>query len=114
MNRSSTLWKYVTLFIVTLLVFNPEFAELALFIDAIGLEMFLMLMEIQAATILGLLFSNKIKPLFDSVRRYFSGWFVISSWRTTLQDPKLLVLKVPSQAMLMHLLVLSSAMSMAL
>ena len=40
MNIKNKIWKYATAAIVILIMLNPEFAELALFIDAIGLEMF--------------------------------------------------------------------------
>jgi len=38
--------------------------ELAFFIDAVGLEVFFMLLEIQLVAMLGGLLNSKVKPLF--------------------------------------------------
>jgi hypothetical protein len=114
MNRRSAAWKYATLIVVLLIVLNPEAAELALFIDAIGLEMFLMLLEVQLITIFGMVFRDKIKPLIVSTHRHFSRCFSMYSWCSTLQNPKSLLLASPSPAALMQLLVLWAAMGVVL
>jgi hypothetical protein len=107
-------WKYATAFVVVLMVLNPEIADLALFIDAIGLEMFLMLLEIQLATVLSILFRNKLKPAIAVVRRVFTRCFPRCLWRSLLQYPQCLLMEVPGQATLMHVLVFSAAVGVAL
>ncbi|MCU7941511.1 MAG: hypothetical protein KZQ87_02430 [Candidatus Thiodiazotropha sp. (ex Cardiolucina cf. quadrata)] len=47
LKMRSKAWKYATTIVVVFIIFNPEMIELALFIDAIGLELFLMLFEMQ-------------------------------------------------------------------
>ena len=64
MNIKNKIWKYATAAIVILIMLNPEFAELALFIDAIGLEMFFMLIEVQFIAITGALLNTKIKLIY--------------------------------------------------
>ncbi|MES9828233.1 MAG: hypothetical protein ABW201_08215 [Candidatus Thiodiazotropha sp.] len=52
MQMISAAWKYATALAAALIVLNPEMIELALFVDAIGLELFLMQLEIQVAAII--------------------------------------------------------------
>jgi hypothetical protein len=114
MNKRHIAWKYATLFVVALIVLNPEIAELALFIDAIGLEMFLVLLEVQLVTIFSVLFRNKIKSFIVLVRRCFLPCLSLFSWRGTLQNPESLLLVSPSPAVIMQLLVLMAAISVSL
>lgn len=95
MNWKNKFWKYATTIVIIFIVLNPEMIELALFIDAIGLEMFLMLLEIQALTILSAYFNiKKIKNTFNQIKYLFL--------------PANIILIMPTAATLMVMLVLSA------
>lgn len=98
MNWKTKTWKVATSLVVVIILFNPEMAGLGLFVDAVGLEMFLLLLQVQALVILGVLLNTKIRPVFHYIK--------IESER--------LVLLVPGQATLMHSLVFSAAIGFAL
>lgn len=111
MNWENNTRKYVTAFVVLLLVLNPETAQLAFFIDAVGLEMILLLFEIQLLAIGIFLYGRTIKPLLTWV-----GITLHPLWQTgsnIKRNPKTLVLMVPSQAAVMHMLVLSAGIAVA-
>ena len=55
------LWKWATAATVVFLFLNPEMIEMALFIDAVGLEMFVLLIQAQAVAFFGVLFNSKLK-----------------------------------------------------
>lgn len=110
MNWKNKIWKYLTAFVVLFFILNPEFAQLGLFIDAIGLEMFLMLLEVQFLALLGVFFNTKIKPIFSYIKKSYSQHFMIFSLSDIKEKPESLMLAVPSSATLMHVLVLSFAL----
>ncbi len=97
-------WKYATAFIVALIILNPEMAGLALFIDAVGLEMFLMLIEVQIFVVLGMLIA-KFKPIFSYLKNKYERNYEMFSWQNIAES---LLLRVPSQATVMSLLVVSA------
>jgi len=51
MNPKKRLWHYLSAIAVLLLLLSPEFVHIASFIDAVGLEFVLLLVEIQAVVI---------------------------------------------------------------
>ena len=109
MNLKNKVWKYATAIVVALIILNPEMIELALFIDAIGLEMFLMLLEIQIMAILGALLNNKIKPALTNLKYFIENHVLGIPLKRIIEKPGCLVFAVPSQATLMHMLVFSAA-----
>ena len=114
MNWKNKAWKYATAFVVVLIIFNPEMVGFALFIDAVGLEMFLMLLEIQVLAILGAFFSIRIKSFFSYIRYLCTRHALTFSWKNIEGKPETLMLVVPSPATLMHMLVFSAAIGIAL
>lgn len=94
-----------------LLILNPEMIQLALFIDAVGLDVFLMLIEVQFLAFLGLFFNTKIKPLFLYIKNFYSQHALIFSWKNIKAHPKNLMFSVPSPATLMNTLVILVAIS---
>jgi len=50
---------------------NPEFIVMSGFIDAIGLEMFSLLIEVQIISVVGYYFQNWIKPVLMPFYSYF-------------------------------------------
>ncbi len=72
----SKIWKYATVLVVILIIFNPEMSELAIFVDAVGLEVFLMLLEIQLLAILSVFFNCKIVPIYTYLKYIFAVYHV--------------------------------------
>ena len=68
-------WKVLTLIIIGLLMLNPEFIIMSSFIDAIGLEMFSLLIEVQIISVVGFYFHNWIKPVLMPFYNYFKKFF---------------------------------------
>ena len=52
---------------------NPEFIVMSGFIDAIGLEMFSLLIEVQIISVVGYYFQNWIKPVLMPFYNYFKN-----------------------------------------
>ena len=100
-------WKYATAFVVVLIMLNPEMIELAIFIDAVGLDMFLLLFEIQILAILSSLLNTKIRPIFNCIEKFMAKRFTRVSWDGVKSNPGLLIFVTPSPAALMNVLVLS-------
>lgn len=105
MNRKNKIWKFATVFVVAFIILNPEMLELAFFIDAVGLEIFLMLLEIQLLAILSAFIDTKIKPTFKNIKY---------SWSRIKTAPESLILVMPGPVFIMHMLVFSAAISLAL
>jgi hypothetical protein len=104
-------WKYATAAVVVLIILNPEMIELALFIDAIGLEMFLMLFEVQVLMIMGALLNNNIKPAISSLKHFIKKHLLFDYTRKFKAGTESLIMSTPSEAALMHLLVVSVIIS---
>ena len=110
-NFKDKAWKLATATVVLIVILNPEFAELALFIDAVGLEMFLMLIEVQVIAIFSVFFSTKIKPICIYVKSLCLRLIPINCWINIKKNPDALMLAVPSPAMLMNALVVLTLIS---
>lgn len=106
MNLKNKAWKYATVFVVALIILNPETIHLAFFIDSVGLEMLLMLFEIQVVLLIGMLLNNRIKPTLDYLRHFIGGHIYMVSWKSIQEEPAYLIYAAPSQATLMHTLVI--------
>lgn len=109
MDLKNKVWKYATALVVVLILLNPEMTQLAVFIDAVGLELFLMLIEIQVMAIIGVLLNNKIKPAFYLAKNFIGNHQFVTLWKNIKEEPGRLIYVAPSQATLMHALVLSAA-----
>ncbi|MCU7797604.1 MAG: hypothetical protein KZQ73_07585 [Candidatus Thiodiazotropha sp. (ex Semelilucina semeliformis)] len=114
MNGKDRIWKYATTIVVVLIILNPEMLELALFIDAVGLEIFLMLLEIQVVLLVSMLFNTRIRPIIIALQRIWSRHFQRFSWNIVTSKPRYLLLAGQSQAILMHILVVSAAIGVVL
>lgn len=108
-NRKNTVWKFASAFVVMFLVLNPEMVHLAIFIDAIGLQMFLMLLDVQVLAILGAIVNTKIKPILAYARHLCAHHFLTFSWRNIKEKAESLMLVAPSQATIMCMLAFSAA-----
>jgi len=114
MNLKNKLWKYATLCLVVIIILNPEMVGLALFIDAIGLEMFIMLLEVQVLAILSAILNNKIRPMFEFIKLYYSRNFPFFTWKSMKESPESLTYAAQSPATLMYLLVFSAVVGVVL
>ncbi|MCU7844865.1 MAG: hypothetical protein KZQ93_13610 [Candidatus Thiodiazotropha sp. (ex Monitilora ramsayi)] len=114
MDWKARIWKYATMLVVILIVLNPEMAELALFIDAVGLEIFLMLVEIQVIVFFSLLYHNRIKLFLIVLQRIWKNHNPDLSWNNLMAGPERLIIAGQSQAILMYMLVSSAAIGIAL
>lgn len=111
MNWKHKAWKYATAFVVVLIMLNPEMNMLALFVDAVGLEMFLLLLEIQVSAILGTLL---IEPSLDYVQRLLAKHSMRLSLNYIMEVPESYILAIPTPATLMHMIVFSAAIGISL
>ena len=109
MNWKNKLWKYATLCIVVVIILNPEMVGLALFIDAVGLEIFIMLLEVQLLAVLSAILNNRIKPIIEFIKTSYARYFPLLTWQNIRETPQCLVFSTPSPATLMYLLVFSAA-----
>ena len=100
-------WKYATAIVVAIIILNPEVAELALFIDAVGLEVFFMLIEVQILVALGM-FQAKLRLYFAYLKNSYQYFSSRIMWRNIKEEPESLLLLVPSQATMMSLLVFTA------
>lgn len=101
MKLKDRAWKYATALVVFLIILNPELIQLALFIDAIGLELLLMLFEVQVVAMFSALFRYRIQPVsgFLVKLKQGSGYFLFA---------------VSPQSIFMQMLVLSAILAAAL
>lgn len=84
--------------VVILLIINPELISVGLFIDAIGLDIFLLLIQVQIASVFGFKFAAKIKPLFLSAYNFIQKldpYFFIPTRQVALQYPPILFHAIP-------------------
>lgn len=94
--------------VVVFVILNPEMVQLALFIDAIGLEMFLLLFEMQLLILLVAIRDKLFNPIYIWLRFFGNKRCFIDTWISIGNNPKALILALPSQAAVMHALVLSA------
>ena len=69
MNWKKSTWKIATFLVVSFLIFNPELVVFGMFVDAVGLDIFLLLLEVQVIALIGYYFQNWIKPSLNLVKR---------------------------------------------
>jgi len=108
MKVKNKIWRYATVFVVIFLILNPEMAELSVFINAIGLDIFILLLQVQILTISGMLFPTKIKQFYSYLKYQLTNNILGYSFTNIKNEPKIGLLIIPSQAAVMHMLVLSA------
>lgn len=101
--------KFIGAVVVIMLMLNPETIQLALFIDAVGLDMFLLLIEVQVLTIAGFMFRTSIKPVIVFFKHITWRFIFIPSWREIRKNPAAIGYMLPSAATFMCFLVFSAA-----
>jgi len=111
MNLRDKIIKLMTAVIVIVLLLNPETMQMALFIDAVGLDILFLLFEVQLLAIGIAVYHRTLKP--------FIGFFAqLLPWRRLLSAcypikahaKACIVMSLPSETTLMHALVIGVAM----
>lgn len=98
MNLRKSSWKIASFLVVSFLIFKPEFMALALLIDGIGLELFLLLLEVQAIAVFGYYFQNWFKPAAKPIYKFiqkFDPYFFIPTKSVVAQYPIVFVHAIP-------------------
>jgi len=98
MNWKKKTWKYITVFVVILLTFNPGTVEFALFVDAVGMDMLLLLFEVQIIAIIIFMFEISVKPVLTRINTLImkmdSNYF-IPSREIILEYPPIIYHAIP-------------------
>ena len=84
--------------VVVLLIMKLELISVGLFIDAIGLDILLLLFQAQIVSVFGFIFSSKIKPIFLSSYKFLQKldpYFFIPTKQVALQYPPILLHAIP-------------------
>ncbi|WP_019028308.1 hypothetical protein [Colwellia piezophila] len=98
MNLRKSSWKIAGFLLVTFLLLKPELIPLALFIDGIGLELFVLLLEVQALAVFGYYFHNWFKPVAKPIYKFiqkFDPHFFVPTKSVIAQYPIVLVHAIP-------------------
>jgi len=98
MNTKNWIWKTATILAVGLLLANPELWSLALFIDAVGLDLFVMLIQVQVVAVCSYYFQVWIKPMLMPFYKFLlkvDPYFFIPTKDIVRQCPMILCHSVP-------------------
>lgn len=113
MNKNQGFWRVLTFFVVLLLALNPESMMLAAFIDAVGIEMLLYLLEAQIAVLFITGLRGYLKPFLYSLPLWrLSPWVPNSAFLQ--QHPGTWRYLFPSAVALLHALVLTAMATLLL
>ncbi|QHS13469.1 hypothetical protein [Shewanella sp. Arc9-LZ] len=103
MNIKKWMWKIATILVMGVLILNPEFVALALFVDAVGLDLFLLLFEVQIVAVIGYYFHAWFKPVLRSFYKCllkFDPYFFIPTKDSVGKSPIILCHAVPFMMLL--------------
>ena len=89
------------LIIILFLALNPETLELALFINTVGFDIYLLLLEIQLLALGGLFIQYSLRPLIKFFLGFSMHSFIMPSWDDIRDNPKSLAHTTPPGALLM-------------
>ncbi len=98
MNIKKSFWKIATVIVAGLLILNPEALALGVFVDAMGLDVLLLALEVQVAAVFGCFFHSRVKPVLMPVYRFFQKidpYFFIPTKNVIGQYPSILCHAAP-------------------
>jgi len=98
MNLRKSSWKIASFLVVSFFLFKPEFMALGLFIDGIGLELFVLLLEVQAVAVFGYYFQNWFKPVAMPVYKFvqkLDPYFFVPTKSVISQYPIVIIHAIP-------------------
>lgn len=90
--------------VVVVLLLNVETIELALFINAIGVDVFLLLVEVQLIALLVASYHWTIKPVVNFFLGFSTHPFIFPTWSTVKSYPGAIAFVFPPGAVVMFLL----------
>ena len=98
MNLKKSSWKISSFLLVIFLLLEPEFIDFAILIDGIGLELFVLLLEVQAIAVFGYYFQTWFKPIakpvYKSIQK-LDPYFFIPTKSVVAQYPIVFVHAIP-------------------
>lgn len=97
-----------TALIVIVLLLNIETMELALFINAIGIDVFLLLVEMQVAALLAASYHWTLKPVVNFFLGFSAHPFIFPTWSSVKDYPGAFAFVFPPGAVMMFLLISGS------
>ncbi|QQX82407.1 hypothetical protein JK628_01050 [Shewanella sp. KX20019] len=92
------MWKLATILVIGVLALNPEAAALVMFVDAVGLDLFLLLIEVQLVAVSGYYFHTWFKPVLRPFYQYLlkvDPYFFIPTKDSVAKFPMILCHAVP-------------------
>ncbi len=92
-------WIGVLVFVILLL--NIETLELAVFIQALGFDVFVLLLELQLLAVGGLVLRYAVRPFFAFFLGFSMHPFIAPDWRCLRHDPASLGFAFPPGAVMM-------------
>ena len=98
MDWKKSIWKIITLLVVSTLIFNSELVAFGMIIDYLGLDLFLLPLEVQVVALFGYYFQNWIKPAFKAFKRFLQKldpYFFIPTRNAILKFPAILCHAIP-------------------
>jgi len=97
-NFKKSSWKISSVLLVIFLLLEPEFIAFAILLDGIGLELFVLLLEVQAIAVFGYYFQTWFKPIakpvYKSIQK-FDPYFFIPTKSAVARYPVMLVHAIP-------------------
>jgi len=91
-------WKISSFLIVIFLLLEPEFMFFAVLLDGIGLEFFVLLLEVQAMAVFGYYFQTYFKPIAKPIYKFIQKldpYFFIPTKSAVAQYPMVFVHAIP-------------------
>ncbi|GAA0811002.1 hypothetical protein GCM10009111_02830 [Colwellia asteriadis] len=91
-------WKMSSFLLVLFLLLEPEFIAIAVLLDGIGLEFFVLLLEVQAMAVFGYYFQTYLKPIVKPIYKLIQKldpYFFIPTKSAIVQYPIVFVHAIP-------------------
>ncbi|WP_019030183.1 hypothetical protein [Colwellia piezophila] len=98
MSFKKSSWKISSFLLVLFLLTEPEFIAFAVLLDGIGLEFFVLLLEVQAIAVFGYYFQNWFKPAAKPVYKFiqkFDPHFFVPTKSVIAQYPIMFIHAIP-------------------
>jgi hypothetical protein len=98
MNIKKWIWKIVTISVICVLLLNPELVSLAVLVDAVGLDLLLLLIEVQIVAVSGYYFQTWFKPILMPAYKLLGKvdpYFFIPTRTSVAKYPMILCHAVP-------------------
>ena len=98
MNFKKSLWKIASFLVVSFLIFKPELMTFALLIDGLGLELFVLLLEVQVIATFGYCFQSWFKPIAKPIYKFiqkFDPYFFVPTKSVVAQYPVIFLHAIP-------------------